>query len=131
MPTIIASILSIVSNVVGGLTAEQTAKITLAIQQDKETFDLLSQQAETNAQEASNPSIFVAGWRPFIGWGLGSIVVFYAFLTLMVNFGIALGYHVATFPPLDPMVRDIIMGMLGLNIGSRTFEKYKNVVHRH
>ena len=30
-------------------------------------------QTETNNKNAENPSLFVSGWRPFIGWicGLG------------------------------------------------------------
>ena len=28
-------------------------------------------QLEINAREAAHPSIFVAGWRPFVGWTCG------------------------------------------------------------
>jgi hypothetical protein len=129
MPPVIAAILSIISSTIGPLSDYQMDKIRQAMAADENLTKLLQAQAQINANEANNPNLFVSGWRPFIGWGLGTIVIFYAFLTLLINFSIALNYHVIPFPPLDPMVRDIVMGMLGLNISARTFEKWKGV-HR-
>lgn len=98
-------------------------QITLATQE----FQLTQGQLDINKAEASNPNIFVSGWRPWIGWGLGTIVIFYSFLTLLVNFMVSFHFDVNPFPPLDPMVRDIILGLLGLHIAGRTYEKVKGV----
>jgi hypothetical protein len=88
---------------------------------------LLAQQTaqiNVNAKEAENTNLFVAGWRPFIGWGLGSIIIFYALATTVLSILTALNVNLLVMPPLDPMVRDIVIGLLGLNIGTRTVEKF-------
>ena len=129
MNPIIGSVAALVTSVVSRIWPDkseiQKQAFILAVTQELNETKLLEGQLEINKTEAAHANLFVAGWRPFIGWGLGSIIVFYAFMTLVVNFSIALGYSVIPLPSLDPMVRDIIMGMLGLNIGARTFEKFK------
>ena len=42
---------------------------------EKREADLAQGQIEVNKTEAQHRSMFVAGWRPFIGWGLGSVLV--------------------------------------------------------
>ena len=126
----ISSILGLVSTIISRIWPDKSeadkAKFLLEFQKNLSEADIAKAQIAVNANEAANPNIFVSGWRPWIGWGLGTIVVFYALLTTIVNFAIALKFAVIPFPPLDPMVRDIVMGMLGLNIGARTFEKWQN-----
>lgn len=82
---------------------------------------LIELQAEINKVEAQNRSVFVAGWRPFIGWVCG----------------LAFGFHYIVMPLLiaytdiKPVEFDtnslftVLMGMLGLG-GLRTFEKLKD-----
>ncbi len=127
----IAAILGLVSTVVSRIWPDKTmaeqAAFALALQQELDKTNILTGQMQVNAAEAGNNSLFVAGWRPWIGWGLGSVIIFYALFTLVVNFMVSWGLHVVPFPPLDPMVRDIVLGMLGLNIGARTFEKVRGV----
>ena len=78
-------------------------------------------QAEINKVEAQNRSMFVSGWRPFIGWICG----------------FAFGFHYIVMPLLlaytdiKPVEFDtnslftVLMGMLGLG-GLRTYEKLKD-----
>jgi hypothetical protein len=42
----------------------------LADQEASRSHDEMMGQIATNTAEAQNRSVFVAGWRPFIGWGL-------------------------------------------------------------
>lgn len=82
---------------------------------------LIELQAEINKVEAQNRSMFVAGWRPFIGWICG----------------FAFGFHYIVMPLLlaytdiKPVEFDtnslftVLMGMLGLG-GLRTYEKLKD-----
>lgn len=78
-------------------------------------------QIEVNKVEAGSGSIFVAGWRPFVGWVCG----------------VGLAAQVALFPLLDrifswKMAFDTELlvltlgGMLGIG-GMRTFEKVRGV----
>lgn len=91
--------------------------------------DLAKAQAAINQTEAANPSLFVSGWRPFVGWvcGLG---LAYAFLIKPIASPIlqkALGV------PMESLdvgtLLTLLFGMLGLG-GMRTVEKL-NGVARH
>ena len=84
--------------------------------------DLAKAQLEVDKTEAASPSLFVAGWRPFIGWvcgmGLG-----YQFLLRPMATAIFGGAWVE----LDTSsLQTLLMGMLGLG-GLRTFEKLNGV----
>ena len=79
-------------------------------------------QLEINKIEAAHKTVFVAGWRPFIGWVCG-LALFYNFIArdLMVW---ALALTTADTPPplrLD-VLATILYALLGLG-GMRTFEK--------
>ena len=77
-------------------------------------------QAAINKIEASHRSIFVAGWRPFIGWvcGTGLLFVFLVNPLLMWFTG-----SPGPVLPLDAMT-ELVLAMLGLG-GLRTVEKIK------
>lgn len=86
-------------------------------------------QMDTNKTEAASPSIFVSGWRPFIGWvcgiGLGVQFVASPLLTFILDF---FGKHVVV-PTLDlGTLMTLLFGMLGLG-AYRTAEKIKGVAN--
>ncbi len=90
-------------------------------------------QIETNKAEASHSSIFIAGWRPAIGWigaiALGYQFVLYPFLTWIWTFLQArqiIPNEIACPPILDiGALWTIITGMLGIG-AMRSFDKVKN-----
>lgn len=91
-------------------------------------------QMEVNKVEAAHKSLFVAGWRPWIGWVCGiafamNFVVIPIFNFVAAVYGItepATGM-VIIVPPLDmAMMMPVLMGMLGLGV-YRTYEKTKGV----
>lgn len=94
--------------------AEQRERAASKIQ-DAESA-IAAAQSATNTAEATNPSIFVAGWRPACGWvcvvGLAYSAVVAPIFTL----------HAADTNTLIT----ILSGMLGLGT-LRTAEKIKNV----
>ena len=83
-------------------------------------------QLEINAREAAHPSIWVAGWRPAVGW-VGALGLFYATIGQPV-----LSWASATQGwPAPPEVNSdllwvVLSGMLGIG-GLRTYEKSKGV----
>jgi hypothetical protein len=84
-------------------------------------------QQEINKVEAASSSVFVAGWRPFIGWVCGAAFAF-KFIggPLAVVIMAALG-HPITLPAFDfTEMSTVLLGMLGLG-GLRTMEKVKGV----
>ena len=85
-------------------------------------------QAKINEAEATHRSIFVAGWRPFIGWVCGVALCWHFILQPITVMIIRLaGYEQVILPDFDfSQLSTILMGMLGLG-GLRTFEKMKGV----
>jgi hypothetical protein len=84
---------------------------------------LIELQAQINEQEAKHRTIFVAGWRPFIGWVCGFALAYnFVLRDLLVWF-----VGVESSPPALQMehLMTVLIGMLGLG-GMRTFEKFNN-----
>lgn len=92
-------------------------------------MEFVAQKAQTdiNLEEAKNPNLFVAGWRPFIGWICG-IGVFYHFIgfSLMEWFIKVFNFDI-TSPKLDTEgLMSLVIALLGMG-GLRTFEKIRGV----
>lgn len=84
-------------------------------------------QIDTNKTEAGSPSVFVAGWRPFIGWVCGAALVYQYLLRPLLAWGFAIaGHPMPVMPGLDDTLWELLFGMLGLG-GLRSFEKVKGV----
>lgn len=90
---------------------------------DKAVQEANIKQIEVNNTEAASSSMFVAGWRPFIGWTCGIALMYHfvgqPFMTFILNlFGIFLA-----MPYFDmSTLMTVLMGMLGLG-AMRTYEK--------
>ena len=85
-------------------------------------------QIEINKIEAAHKSIFVAGWRPAIGW-VCALSLFYHFVGYDVfQWGITVFSLDMVAPALGGTenLMEIVLAMLGL-AGFRTFEKFKGV----
>ena len=84
-------------------------------------------QLEINKTEAAHRSIWVSGWRPFIGWSCGVALAWTYVITPILNFILAQTGHLMDLPAMDMgEMMPVLMGMLGLG-GLRTFEKFKGV----
>jgi len=80
-------------------------------------------QLETNKTEAANPSVFVSGWRPFIGWVCGAACAWNWIGLKIALFIAATVGHPLNLQPADiGEMMPILTGMLGLG-GLRTVEK--------
>lgn len=83
-------------------------------------------QAEINKVEAASASLFVGGWRPFIGWVCGFAFV-YQFIGEPLLAWLSAVKGIPAPPPLDvSTLSTVLMGMLGLG-SMRSFEKYHGV----
>ena len=89
---------------------------------------LLSGQIEINKVEASHKSIFVAGWRPFVGWVCGFSLLYAAMLEPLMRFVANVCFdYIGAFPEIDTnLTMQVLLGMLGL-VAARTREKEKGV----
>ena len=84
-------------------------------------------QLEINKVEAASKSIFVSGWRPFVGWSCG-LALFYTYLIQpLATFVLAQTDYLVHLPVVDlSTMMPVLLGMLGLG-GLRSWEKYKKV----
>lgn len=88
-------------------------------------------QLEVNKAEAGNESLFVAGWRPAIGWTCALAFCWTFVLAPLVAYGAALGGYAGKLPSMDlSQLTPVLLGMLGLG-GMRTYEKVKGVSAGH
>lgn len=103
----------------------KATKEELAFEASKHHLDAETQlalaQIQLNSNEAQHASIFVAGWRPFIGW-IGGIVLMFNYI--IFPFATAFGFDLPTLD-LNAMM-PVILGMLGV-AGARTYEKVHKV----
>ena len=82
-------------------------------------------QVEINKVEAGHRSIFVAGWRPFIGWVCGFALAYNFVIRDLIAWVIINTGAEASLPP-DLATGDlmtVLLGMLGLG-AFRTVEKF-------
>ena len=82
--------------------------------------EIIELQTKINEIEASHRTVFVAGWRPFIGWVCG-VALAYNFVIRDLFIWIT---KTADAPPALQMehLMTVLLGMLGLG-GLRTYEK--------
>ncbi len=81
---------------------------------------LLISQVDLNKVEAAHKSIFVAGWRPFVGWVCGFGLLYNVILAPFLDIWL-------TVPEVETdLLYPVLLGMLGLG-GMRSFEKVKRV----
>lgn len=105
------------------------AKLELAKMEIDSDLKQMVGQLEINAKEGSHPSVFVAGWRPFIGWVCG-IAFAYHFLVIPLALFIAtISGHPIPMPTFNiESLMTVLVGILGLG-GLRTYEKFKGVAN--
>jgi hypothetical protein len=104
------------------------AKLELLKLQQSGELQAIAGQLQINQAEASSSSVFVAGWRPFVGWVCG-LAVAYTFLIYPLSLWALALYAPGMEPPklmTGDMLYELLFGMLGLG-GLRTMEKIKRV----
>ena len=84
-------------------------------------------QMKVNEAEAGNASIFVSGWRPFVGWTCGVAFAYHYVLQPVALFVAALFGKTVVLPAFAmESLLTVLLGLLGLG-GMRTYEKFKGV----
>lgn len=90
-------------------------------------FQLVMGQIQVNMAEAASTSMFVAGWRPAIGWVCAAALAYQYLMRPLLSWGLAVvGHPIPPMPGLDQNLWELMLGMLGIG-GLRTFEKVKGV----
>ena len=86
----------------------------------KEAHKNAAFQLEVNKTEAAHKSLFVAGWRPFIGWCCGLGLLYSVLLSPLLGVWFDM-------PAIDSSIlMQTMTGILGLGV-LRSYEKVKGV----
>lgn len=82
-------------------------------------------QLEVNKAEAASASVFVSGWRPFIGWTCAVALAFEFIVSPLAQWiGFVAGHPIPKPPTLSAHLWELLFGMLGLG-ALRSLEKIK------
>jgi hypothetical protein len=92
---------------------------------------LATNQSNTNTEEAKSGNLFIAGWRPFIGWVCGSACAWnWVGISLAKTICAIAHYSIVLEPASLTEMLPVLLGMLGLG-GLRTFEKINGINSGH
>lgn len=130
----IGTVIESVGKVAGDLITTEKERMQLELEGRKldQAIDLA--QIEVNKAGAAHSSVFVAGWRPAIGW-IGAAAMAYQFLLYPLMLWVwtylqGMGWIPKELTPPPVLDADqlwvILSGILGI-AGMRSFEKTKGV----
>jgi hypothetical protein len=116
-------------NVVAGIidkVAGHVDKFTLDKEEKAQLIQEINKaQIEVNKVEAGSSSLFVSGWRPFVGWTCGVALCYHFVLQPFLMFVLLSIGNPMELPVFHmETLTTVLMGMLGLG-GLRTYEKVK------
>ena len=123
----IGQVIEVADKLLGKFIPDKNLKMKLQKEMTMAFHDANLAQIQLNKQEAAHKNIFVAGWRPFVGWTCGVALAYHFIVspiveTILIAAGVAVDLPSFEFSQLS----SILMGMLGLG-GLRTYEKMKGV----
>jgi hypothetical protein len=130
----IGSVIESVGKVAGDLITTDKERMQLELEGRKLDQAIDQAQIEVNKVEAASSSVFVAGWRPAIGW-IGAAALAYQFLLYPLALWVWTYLQGTGWIPKEltpPPVLDadklwvILSGILGI-AGLRSAEKFKGV----
>jgi hypothetical protein len=114
-----------VSDILDKFVADKDLKLKLSHELEKEIVSLNRAQIELNKVEAAHQNVFVAGWRPFIGWACGVALVYHFLIEPIIQYILIINGSDFKTPEFDfSQLSTIVMAMLGMS-SLRTYEKTK------
>jgi len=127
LPSLIEPISSLLDKFVENKDQKNLLAHRIATMAERHAHELAKGQLEVNKVEAAHNNMFVAGWRPAVGWICAMGMAGNFILIPMANFILALVESEIMIPliALSEMM-PVLMGMLGLG-AMRTVEKAKGV----
>lgn len=127
MLSVLTALSPILDRVLGAILPDQAKRqeVILTILGQLQASDVA--QMEVNKAEAQHDSVFVAGWRPAIGWICAAALAYSYVLVPFIGFGLTLaGKPIPKLPVLDNNLWELMFGMLGMG-ALRSFEKFKGL----
>jgi hypothetical protein len=116
-----------VASVIDSIHTSEEEKLDKKILMQRIQQKLAEKQLDVNVKEAGHRSIFVSGWRPFIGWCGGFALAFEFILSPAIEWYAKFAGLSLTAPEIQtgPLLA-IVTSMLGV-ASLRSFEKAKGL----
>jgi hypothetical protein len=106
--------------------AKAAAELELLKMTQAGDLQVILAQLQINAAEAANPSVFVAGWRPWIGWICGMGLLYATIIHNVLEWiSVIRGWPMPPAVDTDTLIY-ILGALLGVG-GMRTIEKIRGV----
>jgi CheY-like chemotaxis protein len=131
MLNLISSLVAPVSGLLDKFIEDKDQRALLAHEiatlAEKQAQEQIVGQIKTNQIEAAHQSMFVAGWRPAVGWVCALAMLLNFILIPFINLGMEFAGQDIRLDliEMDTMM-PVLLGMLGLG-GMRSYEKARNV----
>ena len=139
VPGIVTALLpalgTLVDRLIPDKAAADKAKAEMEMQLVNAANEAAMAQVEVNKIEAGHSSVFVAGWRPFIGWVCGVALALYYIPMFIIGMALWIwacleAGQLVQRPELGVAeIIGLVMAMLGLG-SLRTFEKLNGVARQ-
>ena len=124
---LIPAVATLLDKIIPDPQAAAAAKMEMLRLQQTGELAQITGQLEINKSEAQSSSVFVSGWRPFIGWVCGAAFAWNWIGLPMAKVALGLAGYVMELAPADlSEMMPVLLGMLGLS-AMRTVEKIKDV----
>lgn len=116
---------TIISRIWPDKEASERRELEAFLKQIEQAHGAAMAQAEINKVEAGHRTVFVAGWRPAIGWCCALALVYGSIgYPLAASLGVGAELPPPTF--IEDNIMELLFAMLGMG-GLRSFEKVRGV----
>ena len=120
LSSIIGPATSLLDKVIEDKDEKNRIAFELSTLAERHANELAKGQLEVNKVEAAHNSLFVAGWRPSIGWCCSLGLLYHVLIAPIAGIWVEV-------PEIDPsLLMTTMTGMLGLG-AMRSYEKAKGV----
>ena len=135
IPALLPALGTLIDRLIPDRAAAEKAKLEIEMQLVDSANQAAMAQVEVNKIEAGHATVFVAGWRPFIGWVCGVALALYYIPMFIIGMALWIwacleAGQLVPRPELGVAeIIGLVMAMLGLG-GLRTLEKLNGVARQ-
>jgi len=131
IPAIVTALLpalgTLIDRLIPDRAAAEKAKAEMEAELIRASNEAALAQVEVNKIEAGHSSVFVAGWRPSIGWVCAAGLAWAFVLAPIASWALVVLGIRAELPAIHTdYLLELVLAMLGIG-GLRTFEKLRGV----
>jgi roadblock/LC7 domain-containing protein len=130
IPALLPALGTLIDRLIPDKAEAERARLDMEAALVNAANDAAMAQVEVNKIEAAHPSIFVAGWRPAIGWVCAAGLAWAFVFAPVASWGLVVSGVKAELPDIrTDYLLELVIAMLGMG-GLRTFEKMRGVARQ-